>query len=256
MIIAADNISGANPLVAQALRDLSSKPLQELAQRCVAAGAQMLDLNPGYLSRRNEDRMAFLVEAVQEVTTLPLILDSPNSRVLARGLAACREKPTLNAVTLEEHKLQEILPLAVAHQTPVVLLLLDEKSHPPPSLERKVAVAMELRERALEAGLTDQQLIFDPVLPNLRWPDAWAQTGAGLRTIRYLASGALFGNPVRTMVGLSNLRSGLRELYPVQIEITILALLGGAGLSLTLANVLDPILRDQMQLMTQIVDTT
>jgi 5-methyltetrahydrofolate corrinoid/iron sulfur protein methyltransferase len=256
MIIAADNLTGANPLVAQALRDLHPEPLQEMTRRCVAAGARMLDLNPGYLSRRYEDRMAFLVDAVQEVTSLPPILDSPNPRVLALGLAACREKPILNAVTLEEEKLQEILPLAVAHQTSVVLLLLDQKSHPPPSLEGKVAVAMELRERALDAGLIDHQLIFDPVLPNLRWPDAWLQTGAGLRAVRYLASGALFGLPARTMVGLSNLRSGLRELYPVQMEVTVLALLAGAGLSLALANVLDPTIREQAHLMTQIVGLT
>ena len=256
MVLAADNLTGAHPLVAQALRDLDPRPLQDLARRCEAAGARMLDLNPGYLSRRHEDRMAFLVDAVQEVTSLPLILDSPNPRVLAQGLAACRETPILNAVTLEEEKLQEILPLAVTHQTPVVLLLLDKKSHPPPSLEGKVAVALELRERALDAGLTDQQLIFDPVLPNLRWPDAWPQIGADFRTVRYLAAGSLFGVPVSTMVGLSNLRSGLRELYPVQMEVTVLALLAGAGLSLALANVLDPTIREQAHLMTQIVGLT
>jgi len=253
MLIAADNLTGANPLVAQALRDLNPEPLQELTRRCVAAGARMLDLNPGYLSRRYEDRMAFLVDAVQEVTSLPLILDSPNPRVLAQGLAACREKPLLNAVTLEEEKLQDILPLAAAHQTPVVLLLLDEKSHPPPSLEGKVAVAMELRERALEAGLTDQQLIFDPVLPNLRWPDAWPQTGAALKIVRYLASGALFGLPARTMVGLSNLRSGLRELYPVQIEITVLGPFAGVGLTYVLADVLQLDLIKSYQLINRLV---
>jgi 5-methyltetrahydrofolate corrinoid/iron sulfur protein methyltransferase len=198
--------------------------------------------------------MAFLVEAVQEVTTLPLILDSPNPRVLAGGLAACRDKPILNAVTLEEEKLEEILPLAAAHQTQLVLLLLDEKSHPPPTLEGKVALAVELRERCLAAGLTDEQLIFDPVLPNLRWPDAWPQTGADFKTVRYLASGSLFGVPVSTMVGLSNLRSGLRDMYPVQLDITVLALLAGAGLSLALVDVLNPELREQVQLLYQIMD--
>jgi 5-methyltetrahydrofolate corrinoid/iron sulfur protein methyltransferase len=253
MIIAADNLTGANPVVAQALKDLAAAPLQDLARRCVEAGAHILDLNPGYLSRRHEDRMAFLVDAVQEVTSTPLILDSPNSRVLTKGLAACRDKPILNAVTLEEHKLEEILPLAVEHQTRVVLLLLDEKSNPPPSLEGKVTLAVELRERALAAGLTDEQLIFDPVLPNLRWPDVWPQTGAGFKTVRYLASGSLFGVPVSTMVGLSNLRSGLRDLYPVQLEITVLGLLAGAGLNLALIDVLNPALREQVQLMAQVM---
>ncbi len=253
MIIAADNLTGANPLVAQALRDLDPKPLQGLARRCVAAGARMLDLNPGYLSRHREDRLAFMVDAVQAATDLPLILDSPNPRVLAQGLAACRDKPILNAVTLEKEKLEEILPLAAAHQTQVVLLLLDHKSHPPPSLEGKVALALELRERAQDAGLTDSQLIFDPVLPNLRWPDAWSQVGAGLKAVRYLASGALFGVPVRTMVGLSNLRSGLRGVYPVQVELTVLALLAGAGLTHVLADVLSPAFREQVPLLTEIL---
>jgi 5-methyltetrahydrofolate corrinoid/iron sulfur protein methyltransferase len=253
MIIAADNLTGADPVVAQALRDLDSTPLQDLARRGAAAGAQLLDLNPGYLSRRMEDRMAFLVEAVQEVTTLPLILDSPNPRVLAAGLAVCRDKPILNAVTLEEDKLQEILPLAAAHQTQVVLLLLDERSFPPPTLEGKLALAVELRERARTNGLTDGQLIFDPVLPNLRWPDAWPQTGAGFKTVRYLASGALFGVPVSTMAGLSNLRSGLRKIYPVQLEMTVLALMAGAGLGLALVDVLNPALREQLQILAQVM---
>ena len=255
MIIAADNLTSANPVVAQALKDLNPRPLQDLAVRCAEAGAHLLDLNPGYLSRRHEDRMAFLVDAVQEVTTLPLILDSPNPRVLAGGLAACRAKPILNAVTLEEHKLEEILPLAAAHQTRLVLLLLDEKSHPPPTLEGKVALAVELQERCLAAGLTDEQLIFDPVLPNLRWPDAWPQTGADFKTVRYLASGSLFGVPVSTMVGLSNLRSGLRDMYPVQLDITVLALFAGAGLSLALVDSLNPALREQVHLMSKIVET-
>jgi 5-methyltetrahydrofolate corrinoid/iron sulfur protein methyltransferase len=255
MIIAADNLTGADPVVAQALKDLEARPLQDLARRCAKAGAQFLDLNPGYLSRRREDRMAFLVEAVQEVTALPLILDSPNPRVLAGGLAACREKPIVNAVTLEENKLQEILPLAAAHGTSVVLLLLDEKSQPPPTLEGKVALAVELRERALAAGLTDEQLIFDPVLPNLRWPDAWPQTGAGFQTVRYLASGSLFGVPASTMVGLSNLRSGLRGIYPVDLEITVLALFAGAGLGLALLNVLDPAVQETAALIRRMVNS-
>jgi 5-methyltetrahydrofolate corrinoid/iron sulfur protein methyltransferase len=255
MIIAADNLTGANPVVAQALRDLAAAPLQDLARRCAQNGAQILDLNPGYLSRRHEDRMAFLVDAVQEVTDLPLILDSPNPRVLAGGLAACRDKPILNALTLEEEKLQEILPLAVEHQTRLVLLLLDEKSHPPPTLEGKVALAVELREQCLAAGLTDEQLIFDPVLPNLRWPDAWPQSGASFKTVRYLASGSLFGVPASTMVGLSNLRSGLRDLYPVQLDITVLALLAGAGLTYVLADILSPAIQETATLIRRLVNS-
>ena len=81
-------------------------------------------------------------------------------------------------------------------------------------------------------------MIYDPVLPNLTWPDAWAQVGKVVKAVRLLHGGELWGEPARTMAGLSNLRSGLRHTYPMRIEETALALLAGAGLGIALMDVL------------------
>ena len=144
LIIAADNLNMLNPEVVRALNDLDPRPLQELARRCEQAGADLIDINPGFLPPRRHDRMAFMVEAVQQVTNLRLILDSPDARVLARGLAAANKPPILNACTLEHDKLREILPLAAAHRTDLVLLLLDARSFPAARLEGKITLALEL----------------------------------------------------------------------------------------------------------------
>lgn len=250
--IAADNLHALNPVVAQALQSLDPHPLQELARRCEQAGAHLIDINPGFLAPRHLDRMAFMVEAVQEATDLRLVLDSPNARALARGLAVCRRPPILNACTLEDDKLREILPLAAAHQTDLVLLLLDARSFPAASLEGKITLALELREHALAAGLKDEQLIYDPVLPNLSWPDAWEQTRAVVKTVRLLAGGEILQTPARTMVGLSNLRSGLRHTHPVRIEEAALGVLAGAGLHLALMDVLQPGLMETVRVINQI----
>ena len=196
--------------------------------------------------------MTFMVEAVQQVTSLRLILDSPDARVLARGLAACNAPPILNAGTLEADKLREILPLAARHQTDLVLLLLDARSFPAATLEGKITLALELREHALAAGLTDDRLIFDPVLPNLTWPDAWSQTGEVVKTVRLLSGGELWGEPARTMAGLSNLRSGLRHTYPLRVEEAALGVLAGAGLSLALVDVLQPGLMETVRVINQL----
>lgn len=250
MILAADNLQIFNPVVAQALEDKNPRPLQELARRCREAGAALLDINPGFLSQRHQDRMAFMVEAVQDAAAL--ILDSPDAAVLAKGLAVCRGKPILNALTLEPKKLEEILPLAAAHQIDLVLLLLDERSFPAPTLEGKIALAVELRERALAAGLSAEQLIFDPVMPNLSWPDAWEQVRECIKAVRLLAGGAVFPEPARTMAGLSNLRSHLRRVYPLEVETTCLAMLAGAGLSIALADVLQPGFREGIKLIREL----
>ena len=252
MLLAADNLQVLNPVVATAIEKRDPRPLQNLARRCREAGASLLDINPGFLSKRREDRMAFMVDAVQEATDLPLILDSPKAKILEKGLAACRTKPILNALTMEKEKLEEILPLAAARQTDLVLLLLDERSFPAPTLEGKIALAVELRERALAAGLAGEKLIFDPVLPNLSWPDAREQVRECIKTVRLLASGAVFPEPARTMAGLSNLRSGLRRVYPLEVETTCLAMLAGAGLTIALADVLQPGFKEGIKLIREL----
>jgi hypothetical protein len=153
---------------------------------------------------------------------------------------------------LEPKKLDEILPLAAAQQTDLVLLLLDERSFPAPTLEGKITLAVELRERALAAGLSAEHLIFDPVMPNLSWPDAWEQTRECIKTVRLLAGGAVFPEPARTMAGLSNLRSHLRRVYPLEVEMTCLAMLAGAGLSIALADVLQPGFREGTKLIREL----
>jgi cobalamin-dependent methionine synthase I len=182
--------------------------------------------------------MTFMVETVQDATRMKLILDSPDPEILARGLAVCREKPVLNALSLERHKIEGILPLAAEHGTRLVLLLMDERSRVPLSMEERIAIAVELRELALSAGLQDKDLIYDPVMPNLSWPDAEHHVREIVKTIRMLSGFSLFPEPAQTMIGLSNLRSGLRKKYPIELETTILALLAGSGLNIVLADVI------------------
>lgn len=236
MFLVADNLQALNPLIARALDELDPAPIEEMARFCRKAGARYLDLNPGYLSRRREDRMTFLVETVQEATDLDLVLDSPNPRLLARGLAACQKKPIINALTREPSKIAEILPLAVEHRTSLVILLIDENSMVPRGLDEKMALALEMREICLAAGLSHQQLIFDPVLPSLGQPDAFHQVGQVMETLRLLSSGALFQDQAATMLGLSNLRTGHKKIYPVEVEKICLALAVGAGLKYALAD--------------------
>ncbi len=107
-------------------------------------------------------------------------------------------------------------------------------------MEEKIALAMELRQHALDAGLRDESLIYDPILPNLSWQEVSTLVGETVKTIRMLASGAIFQEPAQTMIGLSNLRSTLKHRFPPQIEHLCLGLLAGAGLQYVLANVLDP----------------
>ncbi len=240
MIFVADNLHGLNPVVSEAMKKLDPGPIVDLVARIEKSGAKMIDINPGYLPKRSEDRMRFLVETVQDVTSAKLILDSPNPGLIEMGLSVCREKPIINCISLEKAKLDSILPLAVEHGCDLVILLMDESSFSPPSVEEKISLALEINQHCLTAGLALERLIFDPVLPNLSWDDSWLRIGEAIKTIRLLSTGAVFDMPVRTMVGLSNLRSGSRRYQPIDIDLTSLAMLCGAGLDYGLVDAFEP----------------
>jgi 5-methyltetrahydrofolate corrinoid/iron sulfur protein methyltransferase len=240
MIFAADNINPMNPVVAQAMDALDPAPVRDLARRCAAAGAFWIDINPGTLPARRRDRMRFLVDAVQEATDVRLILDSADAEVLAEGLRACRRAPVLNALTLEPGKLARLPELAAAAGADLVALLLDGAGRVAATADEKIALAVSLWQQAIAAGLPEEHLIFDPVVPHWSWPDAAAQAAACVQVVRLLSSGAALGRPARTLAGISNLRSGRRGTVPVGNEHTLLSLLVGAGLDVALCNILDP----------------
>ncbi len=239
MLLAADNLHALNPLVSEALRTLDPAPIQEIAKKCQNVGANYLDINPGYLSKKYEDRIDFMIEAVQEVSSLRLIIDSPNPRVLSRGIKLCKIPPILNGVSLEEVKVKEILPLAAEHKLEVILFLMNEQSFTPPSLDEKLSIAVELMQKATEFDIPYENIIFDPVLPTLSWQDAFLQVSSVVEVVRMISSGRLFEAPIKTVAGLSNLRSGLKKRYSVKIDEVALSLLAGAGLSIVLADALN-----------------
>jgi cobalamin-dependent methionine synthase I len=207
-------------------------------QRCQDAGADIIDVNPGHIPKRKLNRVEFLVKATQEATDKRLMIDSPNPMVLERAARVCNNRPILNGLSKEKDKLEKIGPLAKDLDTDLVILLMDERSYSPPGLEQKIALCLEIAEQAFSAGLVLERLIFDPIMPSLAWQDAHSRIAANLALVRMLSSGALFSEPVRTMIGLSNLRSGMRSSVPYEVEEAALFAFMGAGLTMALADVL------------------
>ncbi len=239
MIIATDNINAMNPLVSHAMASLDAAPIRHLALKLERAGAQLIDINPGHLSARKLDRMKFLVETVQEASGPGLILDSPDPKVIAAGLESCDTAPLISAVTPDKKVMDGIVPLAVEKDAQLVVLVLNDVSMPPASIDEKISIALEVAEYTAGLGLPRENLVFDPVLPNLSWPDFFPLLGESIKMVRMLSIGEIFGEPRKTIAGLSNLLSAQRNMpHPPGIEETTLAALAGAGLSIVLCNIL------------------
>lgn len=240
MIIAADNLRVTQPPIAKAIEQMDPAPIAAMARRCVDAGADWIDINPGPLTRDPAGRMTFLVETVSAVTSLPLMLDTVNPAAMAAGLAAGRSnRIILNGFSLEPAKLAHILPLARQYGCEIVGYLLTPDSQVPVAEEECIAVAVELYSAFQTAGLANAQLIIDPVVAPLIWADGPRHNRHLLTLLRTLPD--LLGFPVRTIAGLSNLTAGrMPGKIKQAMQRTYLPMLAVAGLNIILLDIDHP----------------
>jgi 5-methyltetrahydrofolate corrinoid/iron sulfur protein methyltransferase len=236
MIIIADNLHIINPSIAKAMEELDAAPIQDLARRCIQAGAHALDINCGPLPRLPEKRMTFWVEAVRAVTDLPLMLDTTSARGMEAGLAASGKGTIINGFSLEPEKRASILPLAQQYESDIVGYLLYPDSSVPMDEEEMMALAVSLFEAFCGAGLDPSRLIVDPVIAPMTWQEAGRHNRAVLSVIRNLSD--LLGTRVRTIAGLSNLASGgMSAARKIALEQAFMPMLAAAGLDMVLINV-------------------
>lgn len=236
MILVADNIQITNRIIEKAVGILDPKPVQEMARRCEAAGADAIDINSGPLSRDPEKRMAFLVKAVQDVSDLPILIDSANPKAIEAGLHANRKIAIINGFSLEPMKLEAILPLAKKFDTDIIGYLLNSHGHVPPDGSERLNIAVELYRELQAAGIKKERLIIDPVIVPVIWQNGNIQAREILFVLRHLNE--LLGFPVRTIAGLSNLTTGKEHWdKKLLLERTYIAMLAASGLTMVLLNI-------------------
>ena len=180
--------------------------------------------------------MNFIIDAIQQVSDLPLIIDTANPKAMEAGVRACKSMPTINGFSLESSKLDKILPLAKEFRTDIIAYLLYPNGHVPPDGDKRLEIAVEILEKFKETGIEEKRLIIDPVIVPLSWQNGKFQAREVLYVIKHLPD--VFGFPVRTIAGLSNLTTGSgHKAQKLIMEKAYLSMLASAGLSMIMMNV-------------------
>jgi 5-methyltetrahydrofolate--homocysteine methyltransferase len=191
------------PVFQQQLRDGDLSRITVDVEQQVSGGAMLLDVNMGAPLVDEAGLMVKAVTLIQQLTDLPLVIDSSIPEVLEAGLRAYEGKALVNSVTAEDERLHTILPLVKKYGAAVIGLPNDEEQIPDEP-ERRLELA-----RKLVAVATDQYKIpsSDIVLDPLAMP-AGADTGHTGRTLETLA---LIKQElgVNTTLGASNLSFGM-----------------------------------------------
>ena len=171
----------------------------------VHGGAMLLDVNMGAPLADEAALMVSAITIIQQLTDLPLVIDSSIPEVLEAGLKTYRGKALVNSVTAEDERLHTILPLVRQYGAAVIGLPNDEEEIPQEP-ERRLELARKLIRTATDTyRIPLEDIVIDP----LAMP-VGADTGHVVRTLETIALiRDEFG--VNMTLGASNLSFGMPD---------------------------------------------
>ena len=233
MVLIGENIHIISKEVSVAIRERDAKVIQDLAIAQAKAGAHYLDLNLGPCKKDPEEVASWVVNIVQEVTDLPLSIDTMNPVAMEAALKVCKKRPLLNSCSGRTDSKELMMPLVKKYSTDVVVSVLTDKGCPP-DVDARVESIIETVAYANDFGIPNEDIWVDPII----LPVSADQTHAvaDLEFIRILPD---LLPDVKSTVGLSNVSNGTPDELRGIINCTYMVMLARYGIYSAIVDVLD-----------------
>lgn len=219
------NPTGKKKLQAE-LREGRLDLVAQFAAEQEECGAKVLDINMGMSGIDEKAMMLTVLEEVANITSLPLAIDSSHVDVIEAALRRYPGRALINSISYESAKIDALLPIAKKYGAMFILLPLSDAGLPK-DLEEKKEIIHKILDRALELGMTKDDIVVDGLVATVAAnPRAAIET---LETIRYCKE---LG--IATICGLSNISFGLPERMNVNSAFLTMAI--QSGLTMAIAN--------------------
>lgn len=234
MLIIGELINGMYKAVGKAIEERDKKTIEKIAKDEVTHGAGMLDVNTGPYEKNPKDAMKWLVETIQEVTDVPLALDSTKIDVIEEGLKLVKKKAMINSTNADEEKLNTILPLAKKYNTSLIGLTMGKKGVPRDKNER-MEHAVKIVTKCQEVGFDIANLYLDPIVLPVNIAQA-----QGVEILESIREFKLLCDPSpKTVVGLSNASQSTKQRPLINRTYLVMAIANGLS-----AAIMDPLDKD------------
>ncbi|KUN06995.1 methionine synthase [Streptomyces yokosukanensis] len=185
----------------------------EIAREQIREGAHLLDLCVDYVGRDGTEDMRELAGRLATASTLPIVLDSTEPKVLEAGLQMLGGRAVLNSVNFEDgdgedSRFTRIAELAREYGAALIALTIDEEGQAR-TAEKKVAVAERLIETlGSRHGIAEHDILVDCLAFTLGTGQEESRRD-GVETIEAIRELKRRHPDVQTTLGLSNISFGL-----------------------------------------------
>ena len=240
MIIIGEKINGSIPSVGEAIARRDSEFIKERARAQAEAGATFIDCCASVPEAEEVETLKWMIDCIQEVTDLPISVDSPSADVLIEAYKFCKRPGLFNSVSGEGDKIDKIFPVMAQPENKgwqVIALLSDDTGIPKNAADR-LRVFDKIMAKAKEYGISPDRIHIDPLVEML------CTSENGIETNTEVISTVREKYPtIHITAAVSNISFNLPVRKMLNLGFTVLAM--NAGLD---SAILDPTNRDMMGL--------
>jgi 5-methyltetrahydrofolate corrinoid/iron sulfur protein methyltransferase len=236
-----ENLNVISKTLGPAMKNRDPGPIREMAEKETEAGVDFIDLNIGPARKGGAELMEWIVKTVQEVTDLPLFLDTSNVDAIEAGLKVYepkKGKAIINSIMARPERMEALIPLAGKYGAGMVALLWGPEGMPRDTDERAMFLA-ELYMAGTEAGVAPEDIYVDPIITPVNvQQDQLPHCMDLYRAQEDLAPGC------RSTNGLSNVSNGAPEHLRPILNQTFLMMLIHCGVQGAIVDAFDQPLKD------------
>ena len=212
MIIIGEKINGSIPAVAKAIAERDAAFIKARAIAQEEAGATFIDCCASVPEEEEVETLKWMIECIQEVSDLPIAVDSPSADVLVEAYKFCNKPGLINSVSGEGDKIDKIFPILAETKGWQVAALLSDDTGIPKTAGDRLKVFNKIMAKAKEYGIAPNRIHIDPLVEMLcTSEDGIANNIEVISTIREqyptihitaAVSNISFNLPVRKMINL------------------------------------------------------
>ena len=221
MIIIGEKINGTIPSVGKAVAEKDEGYIRNLAIIQSEAGSDFIDICAGVDPDIEPETLIWLIGVVQSATDVPICIDSPNPYSIKSVLGSILKPGLVNSVSLEGEKIDVIFPLIADTEWGCIALLCDD-SGIPSTIGKRLEIAREIVEKALNAKILYSRLYIDPLVITL------STDGSSMSKFMECAREIKSWHPdIHITSGLSNISYGLPARRSINQAFLTLAMYAG-----------------------------
>ena len=211
--------------------------IRNLLAKQIKTNPDWIDLNIGPARGAFAGTMEWLVNIANDMTGIPLSLDSTNADEIEKGLSLAKNPHDwiINSTNADEERLDKVTDIAAKYGCNLIALTMNSELGIPKESDKRLELAFEITSTTESKNIPNNKLYFDPLILPVCVDQS--QAPEALNTIRMLKES--FEPAVMTTVGLSNVSNGCpKELRPL-INRVFMVLAMGCGLDSAIVDSFD-----------------